>query len=151
MYKKIMVALDGSEVAQRGLREAIRLAVATGGRLDAVYIVDRSALFSYASHFDPDALLAASRDEGIRVLGEAERAMREAGVAGEGLLLETDLLDEEIAERIARGAQELGADLVVLGTHGRRGVKRAVLGSVAERFLRVSACPVLMVRGERAA
>ncbi|WDD92228.1 universal stress protein [Burkholderia sp. FERM BP-3421] len=151
MYKKIMVALDGSEVAQRGLREAIRLAVATGGRLDAVYIVDRSALFSYASHFDPDALLAASRDEGVRVLGEAERAMREAGVAGEGLLLETDLLDEEIAERIARGAQELDADLVVLGTHGRRGVKRAVLGSVAERFLRVSACPVLMVRGERAA
>jgi nucleotide-binding universal stress UspA family protein len=151
MYKKIMVALDGSEVAQRGLREAIRLAAATGGRLDAVYIVDRSALFSYAGHFDPDALLAASRDEGGRVLDEAEQAMRQAGVTGEGLLLETDLLDEEIAERIARGAQELDADLVVLGTHGRRGVKRAVLGSVAERFLRVSACPVLMVRGERAA
>ncbi|WP_323120301.1 universal stress protein [Burkholderia alba] len=147
MYQKIMVALDGSEVSKHGLREAIRIAATTGGRLLAVSIVDRSALFNYAGHFDPGALLAASRDDGRRVLTEAEHDMRQAGVSGEAELIETDLLGEEIAERIARAARQFDADLVVLGTHGRRGVRRALLGSVAERFLRVSGCPVLMVRG----
>ncbi|ABO02518.1 universal stress family protein [Burkholderia mallei NCTC 10247] len=150
MYQKIMVALDGSDISKRGLAEAIKIAKATRGRVHAVYVVDKSVVFSYAGHFDPNALLEGFRDDGRKALAEAEQALAAAQVPGDAELFETAGIGEEVAQALERCAKSNGADLVVLGTHGRRGVRRVVLGSVAERFLRASHCPVLLVRGDEA-
>lgn len=66
-------------------------------------------------------------------------------------MVETDLTGDDIAHRILLAAQEFNADVVVLGTHGRRGVRRLVLGSVAEHFLRIATCPVLLISAHCAA
>jgi nucleotide-binding universal stress UspA family protein len=73
-----------------------------------------------------------------------------AGVSGETELLKTGHIGEELAHRVHTCAQRLGADLALIDTHGRRGVRRAILGSVAERFVRLSECPVLLVRTDDA-
>jgi len=89
-------------------------------------------------------------EEGQHVIDDALARMKSAGVSGTPRILEVSPLDGDIAEHILKAATELPADLVVMGTHGRRGVRRLVLGSVAERFLRLAHSPVLMVpaRGE---
>lgn len=147
MYQRIMTAVDGSASSTRALHEAIRMAKLAQAKVFAVYVVDKTLLFSYAGYYDPLVLLDGMRRDGRNVLADAESALREAGVAGEAELIETDDIGDEIASCLQRHVLHLGADLVVLGTHGRRGLRRAVLGSVAERFLRASTVPVLLVRG----
>ncbi|WP_347814182.1 universal stress protein [Paraburkholderia sp. BL10I2N1] len=146
MYEHILVALDCSESSKRALGEAIRMAQLAHGKVTAVYVVDSSTTFAYAGEFDPLALTRALRIDGERVLEEARKLMAGQGVAGTAQVVETDGLSEDVASCLRREAQRVGADLVVLGTHGRRGVRRMVIGSVAERFVRFSTCPVLLVR-----
>ncbi|MBE0628473.1 MAG: universal stress protein, partial [Burkholderia vietnamiensis] len=72
MYKKIMVAVDGSASSKQALAEALKMAKAGGGNVSIVYVVDKSVLFTYAGRFDPNALIEEIRTEGTRVLREAE-------------------------------------------------------------------------------
>ncbi|KKL35347.1 universal stress protein UspA [Burkholderia contaminans FFH2055] len=150
MYTNIMVALDGSPSSQRALDEGLKVARSCGARLFAVFVVDKSLLITYSGRLDPDALLAEIRRDGASVLRQAERTIAHAAVNGETELVETEL-GESIAERLQRYVAERSIDLAVVGTHGRRGVRRLFLGSVAERFLRGSSCPVLLMRGTDAA
>ncbi|MBN3759749.1 universal stress protein [Burkholderia sp. Ac-20365] len=147
MYKKILVAVDGSETSKKAVQEAVKLASLTSGTVHAVYVVDQSPIFSYAGYFDPVVLTDALRDDGRKALDNAQSTCAQSGVACAIELVETEPLSEDVAHTLQRCADRIGAELVVLGTHGRRGVKRLVLGSVAERFLRMSVCPVLLVRG----
>jgi len=146
MYEHILVAVDGSESSKRALDEAIRMATLSHGKVTAVYVVEHSTTFAYAGEYDPLALTRAMRSDGERVLAEAREQMAQHEVAGVAEIVETEGLSEDIASCLQRVAQRVGANLVVLGTHGRRGVKRMVIGSVAERFVRFSTCPVLLVR-----
>lgn len=114
----------------------------------AVYVVDKSALFNYGGYFDPQALVDAMRAEGKAVLAQAHEACVAAGVAFAEDIVETDTIGDHVENALQRCAEACGADLVVMGTHGRRGVQRLVLGSVAERFLRFSNRPVMLVRGK---
>jgi nucleotide-binding universal stress UspA family protein len=150
MYQKIMVAVDGSETAKQALNEAVRVAALSHGKLHAVYVVDQAALFPYAGHYDPNVLMEAFRRDGREALDDAAARFADAGVSGETELLETQNIGEDVAQCLHMHAQRLGAELAVIGTHGRRGVRRAILGSVAERFLRMSECPVLLVRTDDA-
>ncbi|MCA8150484.1 universal stress protein [Burkholderia contaminans] len=150
MYTNIMVAVDGSPSSQRALDEGLKVARSCGARLFAVFVVDKSLLITYSGRLDPDALLAEIRHDGASVLRQAERTIAHAAVNGETELVETEL-GESIAERLQRYVAERSIDLAVVGTHGRRGVRRLFLGSVAERFLRGSSCPVLLMRGTDAA
>ncbi|CAN7710710.1 universal stress protein [Paraburkholderia hospita] len=147
MYKRIMVALDGSKSSARVLEEAVKMASLTRGTVHAVYVVDKTPLFSYGGYYDPIALVDALRKDGHEALKNAEAACKEAGVACEAELIETERLSEDVAETLRRYAGRTETELAVLGTHGRRGVRRVVLGSVAERFVRFADCPVLLVRG----
>ncbi|MBR7963154.1 universal stress protein [Burkholderia vietnamiensis] len=151
MYEKIMVAVDGSASSKQALAEALKVARATGAHVSAVYVVDKSVLFTYAGRFDPHALVEEIRDDGRKVLLEAERTIAQAGAKGEGELVETESIGEDVAERLQRYVTESAIDLAVVGTHGRRGIQRVLLGSVAERFLRGSSCPVLLIRGNDSA
>jgi nucleotide-binding universal stress UspA family protein len=148
MYQKILVALDGSESSQRALREALLLAKRSGAQLRAVHVIDKSPLFLYGGYYDPVELLTALRAEGSAALDNAQKALEAEGVVADSEVVETENLKDDIAHCLKRYAEQYGADLVVLGTHGRRGVQRVVLGSVAERFVRFSTCPVLLLRGD---
>jgi nucleotide-binding universal stress UspA family protein len=147
MYKRIMVALDGSKSSAHVLEQAVKMASLTQGTVHAVYVVDKTPLFSYAGYYDPIALVDALRRDGREALQNAEAACKAAGVGCEAELIETERLSEDVAETLRHYAARTGVDLAVLGTHGRRGVRRVVLGSVAERFVRFAECPVLLVRG----
>ncbi|WP_347469674.1 universal stress protein [Burkholderia stagnalis] len=148
MYRKIMVAIDGSPSSMQALKEGLAVAKLCGGHLYVVYVIDQSALFTLAGGYDQEALVAAMRRDGAGVLRDAEQAIADASAAGDTALIETKRIGEDIAGRLQRYAQENTVDLAVLGTHGRRGIERMLIGSVAERFLRGAICPVLFTRGE---
>ncbi len=148
MYTNIMLAVDNSASSRRATEEAVRMASLAKATVHAVYVVDKSALFNYGGYYDPEALLDAMRSEGKQALDEAHRALSSGAVRSEEEIVETENLADHVENALQRYALRCGADLVVMGTHGRRGVQRLVLGSVAERFLRFSTCPVMLVRGE---
>ncbi|MCR1768397.1 universal stress protein [Burkholderia glumae] len=149
MYRTIMAAVDGSECSTRALDEAIRMARLTQGRVFAVHVIDKAQVFLYAGCDDPAGTLAGLREAGRRILERAREALREAGADGEALAIETHDVGEDVPSCLQREAVALGAELVVMGTHGRRGLARAVLGSVAERFVRQATLPVMVARDAR--
>ena len=146
MYKRILVPVDGSATSAKGLDEAIRLAKLTGASLEVVNVVDDMSLAfavdAYANY--PNDVLATLRNEGQEVLDQAkERA------AGEGIRADTKVLDNfgaRVADLIVDEAEAAKADLIVIGTHGRRGLGRWLMGSDAEQILRLAPVPVLLVR-----
>ncbi|MGG1947886.1 universal stress protein [Trinickia sp. NRRL B-1857] len=148
MYRNIMLAVDGSASSKRAIEEALRIAALAHATVHAVYVVDKSALFNYGGYYDPQALLDALRGDGRSALGQVHSALAAGGVQGDEEIIETESMADDVATCLQRHAERIGADLVVMGTHGRRGVPRLVLGSVSERFLRFSTCPVMLVRGE---
>ncbi|RKR31388.1 MULTISPECIES: universal stress protein [Paraburkholderia] len=135
MYANIVVAVDGSEASKCALSEAIQLAKLSRGKLTAVYVQDQSAAFTYAGVCDPHLLTDAARQVGVSLLHGALAQMRELNVAGDTEIVETQGIAENIASALMRCVQRRDADLVVMGTHGRRGLRRMVIG-VAERFVR---------------
>ena len=150
MYKKILVAMDGSDTSIEALDEALRMASVTQAGLHVVCVVDQAPFLPYAGYYDPDALIDAARKDGAKVLEKAQNAIARMGLAGDIELAETESIADDVPNCLKRCALRYGADLVVMGTHGRRGLRRMVLGSVAERFLRIATVPVLMVRGGEA-
>ncbi|WP_322788535.1 universal stress protein [Paraburkholderia oxyphila] len=147
IYRRILLAVDGSGSARRATREALALAAFGHGRVHAVYVVHKWGLAPYGGYFDPDALGRVLNEDGRKALEEVRRAMAAQEVTISVEICETLGKSDSIVECLRRCAAVLDADLVVMGTHGRHGVSRAVLGSVAEGFLRISPCPVLVVRG----
>lgn len=147
MYQRILVAVDGSATSLRGLDEAMRVAKATGGRLRLVHVLNTLMLESeIASTAYYQALAESIRDSGVKILEHAAGVVRAAGLPFEEKLVEK--VGAHPADEIIAQAKDWPADLIVLGTHGRRGMTRLVLGSDAERVLRRSPVPVLMVRDQ---
>jgi nucleotide-binding universal stress UspA family protein len=146
MYEKIVVALDGSESSRWALYEALEMAQLAHARLHAVYIVHPWCLSRYAGYVDADQLRTVLREDGRVALAEARRAMAERGVPGDTEIDETVDAADDIPRCLARCVQRQGAGLVVMGTQGRHGIGRFLLGSVAEAFLRQADVPVLLVR-----
>ncbi|MFO1219733.1 MAG: universal stress protein [Burkholderiaceae bacterium] len=145
MYKKILVPIDGSETAARGLDEAIALAKATGASLHLVHAIEAVPVAAEMMTAEVwDALMQGLRANGEQLLGEATAATGKAGVNTTRHLLE--LPGERVADAILSEAKAAGCDLIVMGTHGRRGFQHVLLGSDAERVLRLSPLPVLAVR-----
>lgn len=148
MYQRILVAVDGSEISQKALQESIRLASQSQGRLLIVHVVDEVSL-NYESDFaDLGKIQQRYRDFGNKILEKAEATARQAGANHETKLLELDRLTLHIPDVIAAEADAWPADLIVIGSHGRRGMRRLILGSVAEGVARISSKPLLLIRGE---
>lgn len=146
MYKRILVPVDGSATSRRGLREAVGLAKSQRARLVLLHVVDAMPLATAPEGMtllDPgvrDALRAAGEKVLARAVAEAKRA----GLKPQAVLAEN--LYGRVADAIVREARKLRADLIVIGTHGRRGLSRVVMGSDAELVLRQAPAPVLLVR-----
>ena len=143
-YKRILVPVDGSPTSARGLKEAIKLARASRAKLRLLYVVEEYAAFA-APEIGANAgpLLDALKAAGRRTLARVERNARAAGAHPETELVED--FGGRIADAIVQRAKRWRADLIVMGTHGRRGVKRALLGSDADLVVRYSTVPVLLV------
>jgi nucleotide-binding universal stress UspA family protein len=146
MYQKILVAVDGSDTSKRALDEALRVAQMTGGNLRVAHVIDTIAPLGIGMTYVPVDLLTGYREDALARLEEARLLAEASGVPCDTELLEVHQLADDVAGCLQRCAEQYGADLAVLGTHGRRGVRRAVIGSVAERFVRQAHCPVLLVR-----
>lgn len=147
MYRKILVAVDRSSSSRRAMEEAVRIAQPMHAKIRAIYVLDRAPAYPYTCHYDMNLLDKALTRDGQEALGEAAQVFAAGGIDADTELVKTARMTEDVPECLQRYALQYGADLVVMGTHGRRGVRRAVLGSVAERFVRASSCPVLLVRG----
>jgi nucleotide-binding universal stress UspA family protein len=145
MYKRILVPLDGSATATRGLHEAIALAHSLGATLRLLHVVtDIPMVVDMALAESPAAFRAELRGYGNTVLKAASALAAERGVKVE---METrDAMGPRPAKIITDEATSAHCDLIVMGTHGRRGVSRVLLGSDAALVLQHSPVPVLLVR-----
>jgi nucleotide-binding universal stress UspA family protein len=150
MFERVIVAVDGSPTSNRGLKAAIGLASDQKAELSIVHVIDSMATVSSAGDigYIPagyiDTMLDSLRKNGRKVLAKAEAAARDAGITAKTVLVETK--GGSIADAILSQARKLRADVIVLGTHGRSGLGRVLLGSDAEAVLHGSRVPVLLVR-----
>ena len=147
MYQRIVVAIDGSATAERALQEAIKLA-AGKAQLRLVYVIEEVYPLDaegYA-YIDYAALQEAVRSTGERTLAQAAEKVQRSGITAETALL--DVPRARTAGVIDDEALSWKADLIVIGTHGRSGLSRLLLGSVAEGVVRGASVPVLLVRAE---
>jgi len=146
MYKRILVAVDGSANAANALQHAAELASGLAASLRLIHVVDMG-LMPYGPELglDIDALLESRYAAAEKLLADARDSVQQTGLEVETRLVDTALPTVHVATTIAEDAVSAKADLVVLGTHGRRGVERWLLGSVAEGVARRSTVPVLLV------
>jgi len=146
MYQRILVPIDGSPCSLKGLDEAIRVARLTGGTLRLMHVVDE---LKYVTGFETftaynDDLLPMMEEAGREILEQGRLMAERAGVQAEVMLFTT--LAGRVSDLVVEQAKAGSADLIVIGSHGRRGVGRALMGSDAEQILRVAPVPVLLVR-----
>jgi nucleotide-binding universal stress UspA family protein len=142
--ERILVGTDFSEIADQAVDSAIDLAVQLGASVTVLHAYE-PPIYNF-----PDGAVVAPSDMVQRVTNEATERLAEAVERrkGRGVRMESILRMGAPWEELNTVAAEQGIDLVVVGTHGRRGFSRALLGSVAERLLRTAVRPVLIVRSE---
>lgn len=148
MYKRILVPMDGSPTADKGLTEAIAMAKLGGSQLRLLHIVNELSIIIGAEGFPNTSaeVIALMREGGQSVLDAARTR-----VVAEGIPVEVqmhEVFGSRVGDSVLEEAVNWPADLIVIGTHGRRGLRRLVLGSDAEHILRGAPVPVLLVRGE---
>jgi nucleotide-binding universal stress UspA family protein len=148
MYKRILVAVDGSHTSELALQEAINLAKDANGVLRIVHAVDEATFNWEVEYVNPPEIWKAMAESGQALLDKAAATATQAGVRAETELIEIDTIGRRIPEVIAQAAGDWSADVIVVGTHGRRGLSHVFLGSVAEGIVRVATKPVLLIRGE---
>jgi|SRR5688572_14035296 len=150
MFKRILVAVDGTATANRGLATALQLAKEQNATLHVLHVVDAESavvpMFETAGYV---ADYVEGMVESLRRAGEKIVAKARALAAKSGQSVETHVLEahgQSVASMILQHASDVRADLIVMGTHGRRGMRRLVMGSDAEGVLREATVPVLLVR-----
>jgi nucleotide-binding universal stress UspA family protein len=149
MYKRILVAVDGSDTSKAALNEAIAVAKVHGAELRLVHVVDAASLFvSDSFYVDAARLEAALIEAGKQYLADAAAAAGRAGLRAETRLVENENLNARAADLIVQEARAWPAELIVVGTHGRRGLSHLFMGSVAEGVLRIAPAPVLLIRAQ---
>lgn len=143
-YKRILIPIDGSPTSNKALVAALELGRENGARVRVMHALDELALvsgFEYSGE-----LMKAAREQGQKALDDALAIVRYSGVEGDTHLMETP--GKRLGEAVAEESSAWDADLVVVGTHGRRGLSRVLLGSGAESVLRLATVPVLVIRGD---
>ena len=145
IFKKILVPVDGSEPSDAAVALAVRLAHDQGAKLLFLHVSEVAKIAAMVSStticVDPSPALDAEHAAGEEALHRAEAVAGKEAVAAESLIVQG-----ASADAIVKTTSQAGADLIVMGSHGRGGIQRALLGSVAEGVLRQSTVPVLVAR-----
>jgi nucleotide-binding universal stress UspA family protein len=143
MFKHILVALDGSTCATHAFDLALALAKVEGARVDVCSVAEPIPAAGAVSRSVMEEALAEANSRAQRIVDEGVAKATNAGVAAKG-----SVSLGEPGYEIVEYARKIGADSIVLGTHGRTGLKRLFMGSVAEGVLRTACVPVVTVREE---
>lgn len=145
MFKKILVPSDGSELAHKAADVAADLAKVHGAEIIGVYVIDPFPYIGIgdASAVGLQAYLSEAKVAANRSLEVLAESCKQRGVAFAGDTIERSVVYEGITET----AKVEGCDLIVMGSHGRKGVEALFLGSVAQKVLTHAAVPVLIVKG----
>lgn len=146
MYSRILVPIDGSPTSDHALAEAGQLARLTGAQVRLLHIMDPVA---HVSGFErPETVrqdvLPLARQNAQALLDKARSQLTDAGVPADAELIESR--DASVARLVVEHANQWGASVIVLGTQGRRGIERMLMGSDAEQIARHASVPVLLVR-----
>ncbi|MBC7601849.1 MAG: universal stress protein [Ramlibacter sp.] len=147
MYQKVLVTTDGSTLSKKAVRSAIEFAAATGAELVALHVVPRYPVsyFEGSIAMSPDELARTEKawsDKGQALVDAVVRSAHTAGVSAKGVIMTSDL----VAESIVSAAKKHKCDLVMMASHGRKGIKRLLLGSETQHVLTHSTVPVLVLR-----
>jgi nucleotide-binding universal stress UspA family protein len=148
MFKKILIATDGSAPSTKAVKSGVDLAKATGASVLLVTVTELWSALDVAHAADAGINNPIEQYEALadrlaqKSLTAAAEIAKSAGVAAETL----HVRDRAPAEGVVATAKEKGSDLIVVGTHGRRGLNRLILGSQAQEILHHSEVPVLVVR-----
>ena len=144
MYKNVLLPVDGSEASTYAAQEGFKLASVLGSSVTLLFVVDISIITM------PDAESGIANVEMIRknFMEQGKRLLASLSASGreKGVKVETMVAEGDVHNEIIRAAEEKKADLIIMGTHGRRGLNRLLLGSVAESVTRRAHCPVLLIR-----
>jgi len=140
MYGRILVPTDGSDGSRNVIEHAAGLAEIHGATLHAIYVVNTASYATFSMESTWEGIGGMLREEGEEALSAVE------SIVGGRAPVETALREGSPSREIVRYAEREGCDLIVMGTHGRGGIDRLLLGSVAERVVRSSEVPVLTVR-----
>jgi len=140
VYRRILVPIDGSPASIRGVEEAIRLAGPLKGRIRLLHAIDELSIAQAGYGLDGIEDL---RAEAVRLLMRNADRVRRARVEVDTVL--HDEAGRSVDSLVAEEAKRWQADLIVTGTHGRRGLGEVLLGSCAERIVRGSTIPVMLV------
>ena len=147
MYKRILVATDGSSLSKKAVRNAIDLAAAVGADLVALYVVPRYPV----SYFEGGVTISMEdvertekqwSEKGQAVVDAVQQAAQAEGIKAKAVVIRSDL----VAESIIAAVKKHKCDLVVMASHGRKGIKRVLLGSETQHVLTHSTVPVLVLR-----
>lgn len=144
MYTRILVAVDGSHTSRRAFEAALGLAASCGAVLQPFYVVENTPIYFEAPGYDPSVLRNRLVEESKELAAEFGAEMAARGVKGTLAAGEASASDD-VSTVVLKAAAEFNADLLVMGTHGRRGFQRLILGSVAERCVRQASLPVLLI------
>lgn len=145
MYKHILIASDGSELAQRAVEQGLQLAKATGAKVTAVTVTEpwtAAVSGEWAVAFPVEEYEKASAANAAKVLAGVQETAGRLGVECDGVHVK----DQYPAEGIVEEAKARGCDLIVMASHGRRGIAKFVLGSQATRVLAHTNVPLLICR-----
>jgi nucleotide-binding universal stress UspA family protein len=147
MYKKILVTTDASPLSRKAVRHAAALSAATGARLVALHVVPRypQSYFEGGLSLSLEDVARTERawaERGRAIVDEAVALAQSDGVQAKGVVAQSDL----VAESIMAAARKQKCDLIVMASHGRKGLKRLLLGSEALHVLTHSTIPVLILR-----
>jgi nucleotide-binding universal stress UspA family protein len=149
MFEKILIATDGSKHSEKAAKEALDVARLTGGKVVALYVADMSKYFAPVdmSYNIADEVIVGMRSsvqkDGEAAVMRVEEMAKEAKIPFEGRIIEGNPADD-----ILKFAGENKEELIVMGSIGRTGLDKFLLGSVAEKVVRNSGIPVLVVRGD---
>jgi nucleotide-binding universal stress UspA family protein len=148
MYRRIIVPIDGSRTSQEALAAALRMAKESQGCIRLMHVVEELAYLTGYDQFGGSSgdLIKVMRETGSKVLADGTAMAQAEGVPCDSAL--HDNFGERLPEVVADEARRWKADLIVVGTHGRRGVGRILLGSGAEQIIRMAPVPVLVIRSE---
>jgi nucleotide-binding universal stress UspA family protein len=139
--KKILVPIDGSDYSNRAAEYAIGVAKAQKAEVLLVYVVDELVIDQFSGGAERSAVEAELKGAGQRAVRYAESLLEKAGVKYSSMLLKGRPF-----EQIVNTTKSFDVDLVVMGTYGRRGAERILIGGVAERVIEYSPCPVLVIK-----
>lgn len=148
MYKRILVAVDGSEISHLALHEAVELSKALKAQLRILTVVEAAMISGKADYVDFNEVRKTAIGYGEEEQKKAKKLAQEGGVEAETKLIEIKRTGDRVRDMISREADEWPADLIVVGTHGRRGFNVLLMGSVAEGVMRIATKPILLVRGK---